>query len=141
MYTKRDTWGIQRDGSPPEFSFTQHFSVSCLTSYKILLLTAPHISLSHLLTSALLLFSPPSLQNTPALPDTIKETASMNQYWWENINKTIKSICPLVPSVQNISQRNLFALLPDILNCLMSHSRFGRWNSYSCLHLMDINMF
>lgn len=141
MYTERYTWGIQRDGSPPEFSFTQRFSVSCLTSYEILLLTAPHISLSHLLTSALLLFSPPSLQNTPALPDTIKKTASMNQYWWENTNKTVTSICPLVPSVQNISQRNLFALLPDILNCLMSHLRFGRWNSYSCLHLMDINMF
>lgn len=128
-------------GSPLEFSFTQHFSVSCLTSYEILLLTAPHISLSHLPTSALLLFSSPSLQNPSALPDTDKNTASMNQHWWGNMNKTIKSICPLVPSVQNKSQRNLFALLPDILNCLMSHLRFGRWNSYSCLHLMDINMF
>ena len=38
----------------------------------------------------------------------------MNQHWWGNINKATKNIPLACPLVQNMIQRNLSALLPDI---------------------------
>lgn len=98
---QRGIHGVYSGWKPSWILIHPTLSVSCSTSYEILLLTAPHISLSHLLTSALLLFSPPSLQNTPALPDTIKKTASMN-YWWENTNKTVNKYLPFLSHLSKI---------------------------------------
>ena len=47
----------------------------------------------------------------------------------------------LLPPVQNTTNGNLFILLPDIINCLMDHSRSGKWLSYNFLHLIDISSF
>ena len=44
----------------------------------------------------------------------------------------------LIPLIQNTIQ---VSLLPDTLNCLMNHSRSGKWMSYNFLHLKNRNMF
>ena len=50
--------------------------------------------------------------------------AFMNQYWWGKINKAAEKLPTLL--AQNTIQGSLFALLPDIFNCLRFHLRFDK---------------
>lgn len=47
----------------------------------------------------------------------------------------------IVPPVHSTIQGKLFAQLLDILNYLMGHLNFGKWNPYSFSCLIDINIF
>ena len=63
----------------------------------------------------------------------------MNQYWWENINKTTKSTL-FATRIQNTMLGNL-STPPQ--NFKLPNRPFEVWQriSYSFPHLMDINMF
>ena len=67
--------------------------------------------------------------------------AFMNQFWWENINKATKSAYFVCTTCLKYNPGSLLALLPDILNELMDHSRSDKWVPYNSLQPMDKNVF
>lgn len=64
--------------------------------------------------------------------------AFTNQHWWGSINKASKSAYLAFPTCPNTTQGNS---LPETLNCLMDHWRFGKCISYCFPLLTDSNMF
>ena len=72
---------------------------------------------------------------------TDKMVAFINQYWLGTINKAAKTAYLTYPICLKYNPRKHVCTAPKISNCLMEHSRSGRWISYNCVCLMDINIF
>ena len=71
---------------------------------------------------------------------TDKMIAFMNQSCREILIRPQKIPTSLALLVQSTTQESLLVQPLDILNCLMDHLRFGKWNSYGFPHLMCINV-
>lgn len=72
---------------------------------------------------------------------TNKMIMIMNPHWWKTSARHKNVFILLVPSVLNLTEGNSSILPPNILVYPMNHSRFGKWISYNCPHLIHISIF